>query len=211
MGYSRIFSIACGLALAAGISAQGMTLVVSSNMDNASGDVTVEGSYRSDGTSYGVDVKGYSADSVVMSNTFLKDSTTHDSLNTGMVMDFKHKDWGYVNAVEHIGTHSASPADSTTGEKTYLDAAVGLGISMANDTSIDTNGVSSDNDTQSVGYSVNKAKGNGGFTIAAAAKSFNFDPATCTNPATYSKIETYNYKQSTLGIYDYTGRFNIHK
>jgi hypothetical protein len=213
MGYSKMLGIACGFIIAAGISAQGksMKMVIVSDMDNASGDVTVEESYHSDGKDYGVNIKGYEADSVNISNTILKDGTTNNSLNTGMVLEFKHRDWGYVNAVEHIGTHSAGPDDSTTNEEGYLDAAVGIGVSMANDTSIDTNGVSSDNGTQSVGYSVNKAKGNGGFTIAAAAKSFNFNPDTCTNPSTYSNIETYNYKQSVLGIYNYTGKFNIHK
>ncbi len=210
------FSITCAsalLALALPLCASSMSISVNSNLDNATGDVEVDGVYVSSNSAYDINVYGVKASSTALSNAFVKNGST---INTATDFGFDSQR-GYVNATERIGAVGASASSDNSSQGEFINAAVGLGVRNGFTTSLKTEGTSSSDPR--VTYNVNKAQGNGQLAIGANAHSYKYTdtttPATCPYSSTAAKVagsdEYYKYKQQINGAYNYTGKFNIGK
>jgi len=210
MKLSKI-SLLCATALAAvslPLCASSMSINVSSNLDNTSGNVEVDGVYIGHNSAYDINVYGVHGESAIL-NSFVKSG---GSVNTATQLDFTSPS-GRINAQERIGATGVS--DNGSGGE-FITGAVGLGVKDSSMAKISSEGTSS-NDPR-VTYNINKAQGVGNFAVGVDAHSFKYSDTvspSCPYNSTATKIvgsdEYYTYKQKAIGAYNYTGKFNIGK
>ncbi len=211
----RKLSIACAsavLALTLPICANSMGISITSNLDNSSGDVEVDGLYVSGNSAYDVNVYGVRGNAQFQ-NSFAKIGS---AINTSMNLGF-NSERGYVNAAEKIGTQGSYADSDNSSQGEYINAAVGLGVRNSYNSNLKTVGSSSSD--PNVSYNINQAQGNGQLSIGANAYSYKYTNTTAAASCPYSpqavKVagseEYYKFKQKTSGTYNYTGKFNIGK
>lgn len=216
MKLSKKFSIVCANIMFAAfvpMCASSMSINVTSNLDNASGDIEVDGKYVGRNSGYDLDVYGSRASTTTFANSFI---STGSAVNTATNLGFKSRSAsGYLDATEKIGTEGSYAASDNSSKGEYISAATGLGVRKSANAEISTEGTSSSDPR--VTYNVNKAQGNGELMVGAEAYSYQYtdttSPATCPFTTTATKVAGsdtyYRFKQKTIGVYDYKGKFNI--